>query len=313
MDQIINNPGLQHIIEIIFFNLDFEDLMACQLVNKSIKNILKNQMFWLKKWRFNKGLSKTNQNNWIKALKMTKNTNLEKNVALYIKKIIKIGHFVDVPCYIDNDAMIKATEISFEEALKQKNAGVLQILAPITKNFNAPKPTDMYETPVFQAALYETPVFQAAKLGNIDVVKALAPLIENPNYPPTIKHGYTPIQSAAYCNKLDIVRFLAALTDNPNEPDRYGNTPIHYAACGGHLEVVRYLATLTDNPNVPDNYGNTAIQVAALNGHLEVVRFLAPLTENPNAPANNGKTAIDYAENNGHNEIVQFLQSYNKS
>ena len=116
MDQIINNPGLQHIIEIIFFNLDFEDLMACQLVNKSIKNILKNQMFWLKKWRFNKGLSKTNQNNWIKALKMTKNTNLEKNVALYIKKVIKIGHVVDVPCYIDNDTVINANRISFEEA-----------------------------------------------------------------------------------------------------------------------------------------------------------------------------------------------------
>ena len=313
MDQIINNPGLQHIIEIIFFNLDFEDLMACQLVNKSIKNILKNQMFWLKKWRFNKGLSKTNQNNWIKALKMTKNTNLEKNVALYIKKIIKIGHFVDVPCYIDNDAMIKATEISFEEALEQGNAGVLQILAPKTKNFNAPKPTDFYKTPVFIAANYETPVFQAARLGNIDVVKALAPLIENPNYPPTIKHGYTPIQSAAYCNKLDIVRFLAALTDNPNEPDRYGNTPIHYAAVEGHLEVVRYLATLTDNPNVPDNYGNTPIQVAALNGHLEVVRFLAPLTENPNAPDEDDNTAIDDAEKNGHYEIVRFLQSYNKN
>ena len=137
MVQIINAPGLQHIIEIIFFNLDFKDLMNCQLLNKSVKIILENSMFWLKKWRFNKGLSKTNQNNWIKALKMTKNTNLEKNVALYIKKIIKIGHYVDIRCHIDNDAMVKATQISFEEALEQKNAGVLQILAPITKNVNA--------------------------------------------------------------------------------------------------------------------------------------------------------------------------------
>ena len=108
--------------------------MASQLVSKSSKTILKNPMFWIKKWRFNRGLSKTNQNNWIKALEMTENTNLEKNVALYIKKIIKIGHYVDIRCHIDNDAMVKATQISFEEALEQKNAGVLQILAFSTEN-----------------------------------------------------------------------------------------------------------------------------------------------------------------------------------
>ena len=165
MDQIINNPGLQHIIEIIFFNLDFEDLMACQLVNKSLKQILENPMFYLKKWRFNRGLSKKNQNNWIKALQMTKNTNLENNVALYIKKVIKIGHFVDVPCFIDNDVMTKATQISFEEALKQKNAGVLQILAPLTRNFNAPKAT----------RLQETPILLASEHGHTDCSKGVGP------------------------------------------------------------------------------------------------------------------------------------------
>ena len=35
MDEIINTPGLKHIIEMIFFNLNFEDLMTCQLINKS--------------------------------------------------------------------------------------------------------------------------------------------------------------------------------------------------------------------------------------------------------------------------------------
>ena len=38
MDQnkIINTPGLQHIIEVIFFNLDFVDFMNCQPINKAI-------------------------------------------------------------------------------------------------------------------------------------------------------------------------------------------------------------------------------------------------------------------------------------
>ena len=60
---------------------------------------------------------------------------------MYIKKVLEIGHFVDVPCYIDTDAMKKATEITFEEALQQKDAGVLQILAPLSRNVNTPNAT----------------------------------------------------------------------------------------------------------------------------------------------------------------------------
>ena len=75
-------------------------------------------MFWLKKWRFNRGLSKKNQKDWIKALQMTKNTNIER-VVLYIQKVIKIGHFVDVPCYIDDQSVKKSTEIDALQFIMQ--------------------------------------------------------------------------------------------------------------------------------------------------------------------------------------------------
>ena len=59
MNEIINTPGLQHIIERIFFNLDFEDLMNFHLVNKALKQILDQwidvkPMTWLNKWRSNR-------------------------------------------------------------------------------------------------------------------------------------------------------------------------------------------------------------------------------------------------------------------
>ena len=272
MDQIANTPGLQHIIEIIFFNLDFKDLMACQLVNKSLKQILENPMFWLKKWRFNRGLSKKNQNNWIKALQMTKNTSFEKNVDMYIKKVIKIGHFVDVPCYIDNDALMKATTISFQEALKQNNAGVLQILAPLTRNFNVPRPVLRFGT-----HLEETPIMEACACGHIDVLKALAPLIENPNSPSS---GFTPIHMAAFGFEFDVIRFLAPITENPNEAaDENGDTPIHHLALNGELDLIKFLAPLTGNPNAPDNYGETPIETAKMRGHNKIVQFLKSYNE----------------------------------
>ena len=229
-DQIVNTPGLQHIIELVFFNLDFEDLLACQLVNKASNGILENPMFWLKKWRFNKGLSKKNLEDWIKALQITKNTIFERNVDLYIKKVIKVGHFVDVPCYIDNDVMTKATEISFEEALQQEDAGVLQILSPMARNVNA---SDI-----------------KLSIGNIDVVKVLAPLTKNPNG--YVDRGYTPIFCASRAGKLDVIQFLASLTENPNAPNSlYGWTPIHGAAINGYLNVIKFLAALAQNPNAP--------------------------------------------------------------
>ena len=108
MDQILNNEGLQHIAEMIFLNLDSEKLKTCQCLNKSSQQILANPMFWLKKW---KGLSKESKKDWTKAIQITRNTPLETNVLSYIKKAIKIGHFVDVPCYIDENVVEKLTEL----------------------------------------------------------------------------------------------------------------------------------------------------------------------------------------------------------
>ena len=48
MENIINNPGLQHLEENIFLNLNYEDLKKCQFINQSTKDIWKYPMFWLK-------------------------------------------------------------------------------------------------------------------------------------------------------------------------------------------------------------------------------------------------------------------------
>ena len=50
LEKILNNPGLQHLAENIFWNLDVEDLKICGQINQSCKQIMKNPMFWLKKF-----------------------------------------------------------------------------------------------------------------------------------------------------------------------------------------------------------------------------------------------------------------------
>ena len=59
LEKILNNPGLQHLAENIFDNLNFEDLDICRGINQSSQQILDYQMdkpmFLLRKFR---GLSK---------------------------------------------------------------------------------------------------------------------------------------------------------------------------------------------------------------------------------------------------------------
>ena len=99
-ESIFNNPGLQHIAENIFGNLNYEDLEVCRTVNQSCKNILDEPIFWLKKF-IRRGLSRKDQLDWTKAVQLTKHTDLEKNVLLYLKKRSKNERVVNLPCYIN--------------------------------------------------------------------------------------------------------------------------------------------------------------------------------------------------------------------
>ena len=42
MEEILRNPGLQHLAEEVFWNLDVEDLKICAHINQSCKQILQN-------------------------------------------------------------------------------------------------------------------------------------------------------------------------------------------------------------------------------------------------------------------------------
>ena len=44
LEKILNNPGLQHLAENIFDNLNFEDLVVCLEINQSSERILDYQM-----------------------------------------------------------------------------------------------------------------------------------------------------------------------------------------------------------------------------------------------------------------------------
>ena len=299
-EKILNNPGLQHLAEIIFGNLEVEHFKICRLLNQSAKRILDGPMFqdpmyWLKKFR---GLSIGNQYDWAKAIQSVQNS-FERKYAIisYLQWNLQKEVMDDLPCYtnsaIQDDFRMKIGQVFCKRDSSDEDVQVLKMLAPLTDKPNAPDKSGY------------TPIQWAAKNGHTEIVKILAPLTDNPNAPD--KSGYTPIQWAAKNGHTELVKILTPLTNNPNSPNDYKRTPIHSAAQNGHVEIIKILIPLTDNTNAQDRIGYTPIHLAAMNGHTEIVKILAPLSDNPNAKDFLGRNPIYEAACNGHLEIVKIL------
>ena len=199
MENLINNPGLQHLAENIFLNLNYGDLKKCQLINQSTSHILDNPMLCIKAL-IQKGLSKEDQKDWIEAIQSEKNSEKKKAIATYLKwnlntkerrnekkkkkKKKKVGSrshleedqgdlkIFNLPCYtmpnVQEEFRNKIRKISGEHT---ENAECVKILATLTYNPN---------TPNWEG---RTPIYYAAQRGHTEIVKILAPLTDNPNAP----------------------------------------------------------------------------------------------------------------------------------
>ena len=83
MENIINNPGLKHLTETIFGNLNLNDLKHCRCINESSKQIFPTPMFW-RFWLKNFiRLSKKNSDDWIEAIQAAMDTEMAPEIILY--------------------------------------------------------------------------------------------------------------------------------------------------------------------------------------------------------------------------------------
>ena len=345
LEKILNNPGLAHIAENIFGNLDDGKLKFCGQINQSSKQILANPIFWLKKF---KALSEKNHNDWVNLIRSEKNTERGKAICSYLQWNLKKDALVDLECYSSIAVQISELRRKFEfldeiSELKSRkcslsddnNMEIVQTLAPLVEN-PTPNIQDDFRKKILQISRKffisdkdikivkiltplidktndrskwrNTSIYQAVLNGNTNFVKIMAPLTDNANG--AGEDNRTPIYWAARLGYTEIVRILATLTANPNAPDNYRETPIYWAARNGHFEIVKILAPLTGSPNARNNWGQSPINVAANYGHTEIVKILAPLTDYPNDPDAYGWTPILAAAYNGHTGIVKILAPF---
>ena len=204
MEKIINNPGLQHLSEKIFWNLNYGDLQKCLTINQFCKEILESPLFWLKIF-IRRGISEQNQIDWYRAIQISKNTHMEEHVLNYLSKCTKNVRVVDLPCYMEDDFLKKPLTTLKNYLLSFHIRGLLKSVA-VSRDLSL-----------------------AVRNRNVEAVKFLAPLTKlsyscdgsrEPNHPilVAVKNAFT-----------EIVSILAPLAENINVQDENGCTPIFVA------------------------------------------------------------------------------------
>ena len=186
MDLITKTPGFIHIAEEIFSNLDRNSLLDCQKVNEYWGSILRNPWFWFHRMTQRKILSQEHKNEWM-------------------------------------DFCEKLSKLKFTNDMTH---GLNFIYGCLEDSWTL---DETYWSAHYGASYY---------------------FMEQYN---TFKNTLSGIKS------VEIVRIMAPLLENPNAPDKWGKTPIFFAVLRGHTEIVKILAPLTIFPNVPDNFGDTPL------------------------------------------------------
>ena len=319
MDLLTKSPGLYHVAENIFVNLDHKVLLLkCQEVNSHWKTLVRNPWLWFLKCEQKNQLKETSEGNFIrKLLQEFNNSDFSNEITVELMKICSGSNFYQNP----TDKFIHGFVYNkYIAAIINGWTERVKLLAPL---FDDPNSIAKYfEDNCTQIMPWEenrTPIEYAALKGHVDIIEILLALIDplkskvgcffKLNYKialfAAIKGGHT-----------EIVSILAPLSGVPNAPINKERTQILAAAEGGHTDIVKFLAPRCGTPdqgkyyfapNAPDDKGRTPILAAAEGGHTEIVKILAPLSGTPNAPNQKGDTPIHAAARFGHIEIVKIL------
>ena len=339
MERILKNPGLQHLAENLFWNLNYEELENCRLINESSRHILDNPMFWIKKF-IRRGLSKKNQADWTQAIQVTKDTDLAPKILLYLKKSSKNHLVVDLPCFITSDTLQKyipkienflvdikrgrgAATIKLNDILQntEEYAAFFQIFTILTINSNTTQVTNLQTGGnESQTEIQDDTIHPSTVQNKTEFIDLLTSNILKKDYCTCI--SWTLFYFWYHKNDesviTEIIKILAPLAENLNRQYRdeisfqgrpfKGCTLIHVAIKAEYIAAVKILVNLTLDPNVPDNYGRTPIHHAVISGNTEIVKFLAPLmVGDPNIPNKGGWTPIHSAAIHNHLEIIKIL------
>ena len=256
------NKSVPHILEKIFFSLDYDSLMTCRRVCRTWNSLLLSESYQRRSEELLEEKKKKKKSEE-ELSQFSKEGNVEE-----VRNLLSSGmdpNFKSIYCYLKTPLHYAASNGHIEVAKLLLGAGA---------------------DPNKSGLVGGTRLFLATKCGHADVVKLLLNEGADPNK--ANDYGDIPLKWAASNGRVHIAQMLLDAGANPNKVDCYGKSPLYEATCyDGHnryernADVVKvYQSTLVKvlldhgaDPNI-GAFGDSPLSKALYNGNKIVVQLL---------------------------------------
>ena len=265
MDDILKNPGLDHIGTKIFAFFDFKTLSDCRLVSKFWNNFILNEdQFWVLRI-----LSDLKRNlkikqvlelfpNWTKIFEHFEN---KRNLPKVLEFVKHVQDFVDK----NEDWLMSPTHFASLE-------GKVEFLTLLAKESIV-----MNEKTVLQM----TPLHFACKEGHYEAVKII---LESKDKNVNARNMFdtTPLHLACDDDRSEIVKALLENDEiDVNSKNCAGHTPLHVAVFEGFQTVTKLLVDFKrTDVNALDNDNLTPLNIAYDLNEYEIVQIIEARSRN---------------------------------
>ena len=181
-------------------------------------------------------------NSCYSAIQLAKETDLKRNLQLYLKRSLWKAKLIDIPCYIDENILQKSSELIKEFGNLALNQLVYRKKSLILRKFENYTVGCIQALAAIQVDCYSSGQLrfnwailnnEAAAHGNLEIIKIVSPLMENPN--------------SSWLLDIDMDDSDMDNSDDDNNAINIMFTPIYTAILKGHLEIVKFLVPLSNN------------------------------------------------------------------
>ena len=273
--------SVPHILEKIFFSLDYKSFKTCMTVNKTWRKLLSTKPYLrrleellIEKQETEKMLYDASKDGNVEAVKgLIKHYMVDVNVVMKwslwdhstpLIEAVSGGHEEVVKILLDAGALAdKANKLGFYLLHMAALKGHKEIVELLLR---AGERVDKADHDGY------TPLRMAVRQGHLDVVQILL------NHGADVNQeglgGMTPLTSALAIDAIDVAKLLLQHGADPNKADRCGMTALHYAVLSEDMTFIKLLKKAGAEQNRKNIWGMTPLEDAITSGKTEAVKDL---------------------------------------